>query len=188
MFTLLLKLNVISEQRWIQFELQNSPSRILNLMAKYTLPLRKPVKSDLNQKFWFFQNNLIKTTKIFSVWSSPAPPILKKLQSDPVLFRPKLASFLIQSRSVIISTRHKTELEKLSLLSVWSSGKLLDKLWVRITHLLYLIFILMYLHKIVCQNFWTPCDVHFEKQIRIYNSVFGLGFGLGLAFRAMVLW
>jgi len=27
MFTLLVDLNVISEQRWIQFELENSPSR-----------------------------------------------------------------------------------------------------------------------------------------------------------------
>jgi len=27
MFTLLLELNVVREQRWMQFELQNSPSR-----------------------------------------------------------------------------------------------------------------------------------------------------------------
>jgi len=39
MFTLLLKLNVICEQRWIQFELQNSPSRVFALMTKYILPL-----------------------------------------------------------------------------------------------------------------------------------------------------
>jgi len=38
----------------------------------------------------------------------------------------------------------------------------------------------MYLHKIVCQYFWTLCDVHFEKQTRIYNYAFGLG--LDLAF------
>jgi len=31
----------------------------------------------------------------------------------------------------------------------------------------------MYLNKIVSQKFWTPCDVHFDKQ----TSVFGLGLG-----------
>jgi len=38
------ELNVVCEQRWIQFELQNSPtpSRFLHLMAKYTLPFSKP--------------------------------------------------------------------------------------------------------------------------------------------------
>jgi len=44
MFTLLLELNVICEQRGIQFEFQNNPSRVLDLMAKYTLPFIKPVK------------------------------------------------------------------------------------------------------------------------------------------------
>jgi len=43
---MLLKLNVMCEQQWIQFELQNSPSIVLHLMAKYTLPFNKPVKSD----------------------------------------------------------------------------------------------------------------------------------------------
>jgi len=52
---------------------------------------------------------------------------------------------------------------------------------VRVTPLLYFVFLLMYLHKIVSKNFWTPCDVHFEKQ----TSAFGLG--LGLAFRIRVL-
>ena len=52
---------------------------------------------------------------------------------------------------------------------------------VRVTPLLYLVFLLMCLHKIVSNNFWTPCDVHFEKK----TSVFGLG--LGLAFRIRVL-
>jgi len=28
MFTLLLDLNIICEQRWIQFEMQNTPSRV----------------------------------------------------------------------------------------------------------------------------------------------------------------
>ena len=44
----------------------------------------------------------IKTTKIFSVRSGPDPPIFKKLPSDPVLIRPKLASVLIQSEPVLI--------------------------------------------------------------------------------------
>jgi len=48
MFTLLLELNVMCEQRWIQFELKNSPRRVLHLMAKYKLPFSKPVRSDHN--------------------------------------------------------------------------------------------------------------------------------------------
>jgi len=43
-----IELNVICEQRWIQLELQDSPSRVLHLMANYTLPFSKPVKSDHN--------------------------------------------------------------------------------------------------------------------------------------------
>jgi len=43
MFRLLVDLNVICEQRWIQFELQNSSSRDLHLMARYALPFSKPV-------------------------------------------------------------------------------------------------------------------------------------------------
>jgi len=35
---------------------------------------------------------------------------------------------------------------------------------VRLTPLLYLLFLLMYLHKIVCQNLWTPCDVYFADK------------------------
>jgi len=40
MFALLLELNVICGQRWIQFELQNTvvSAELLPLMAKYTLP------------------------------------------------------------------------------------------------------------------------------------------------------
>ena len=53
---------------------------------------------------------------------------------------------------------------------------------VRVTPLLYLVFLLMYLHKIVSKTFLTPCNVHFEKQ----TSVFGRG--LGLTFRIRVLW
>jgi len=33
-FTLLIELNVICEQRWIQFELQNSPSRVFAFDGK----------------------------------------------------------------------------------------------------------------------------------------------------------
>jgi len=55
------------------------------------------------------------------------------------------------------------------------------QLSVRVTPLLYLVFLLMYLHKIVSKSFWTLCNLHFEKQ----TSVFRLG--LGLAFRIRVL-
>jgi len=34
MFTLLLKLNIICEQMWIQFELQNSPIRVIAFVGK----------------------------------------------------------------------------------------------------------------------------------------------------------
>jgi len=42
---------------------------------------------------------------------------------------------------------------------------------VRVTPLLYVDFLLVYLHKIVRQKFWTPCDVHFEKQTSAYNEI-----------------
>jgi len=49
MFTLLLKFNVVCEQRWTQFELQDSPSRVFAFDdKKYTLTFSKPVKSDHN--------------------------------------------------------------------------------------------------------------------------------------------
>jgi len=47
-FTLLLELNVICGQRWIQFEWQNSLSKAFVINGKITLPLGKSVKSDLN--------------------------------------------------------------------------------------------------------------------------------------------
>ena len=40
---------------------------------------------------------------------------------------------------------------------------------VQVTPLLYLFFLLMYLHKIVSKKFWAPCDVHFEKQISVLD-------------------
>jgi len=111
MFTLLLQLNVICEQKWIQFELQNSPRRSLHLIAKYTVPFSKPVKSDHNQNFWYFQNNHIKPTKIFSVRSNPDPPIFKKIavrsspdpakigfSPDPVRSSPDPCSSLVSCR------------------------------------------------------------------------------------------
>jgi len=52
---------------------------------------------------------------------------------------------------------------------------------VQVTPLLYLVFLLMHLHNIVSQNFWTPCDVHYEKQ----TSAFGLGLGLALRIRVL---
>jgi len=42
-------------------------------MEKYSLSFSKSVKSDHNQNFWYFPNNHIETTKIFSVRSSPDP-------------------------------------------------------------------------------------------------------------------
>ena len=48
MFTLLVELNVICEQKWIQFELQNSPRRVFAYDGKYTLAFSKTVKSDHN--------------------------------------------------------------------------------------------------------------------------------------------
>ena len=105
MFTLLLELNVICDQRWIQFELQNSSRRVFAFDGKIYTTIywfSKPVKSDHNYYFWYFQNNHIKTTKF-----AQSNPVLirqfwKKLQSDPVLIRPKLASVLIQSDPVLI--------------------------------------------------------------------------------------
>jgi len=40
--------------------------------------------------------------------------------------------------------------------SMWSSGKWLENQFEWLL-LLYLVFLLMYLHKLVNQNFWTPC-------------------------------
>jgi len=48
MFVLLLELNVICGQRWIQFEWQNSFSRAFVIDGKITLSFSKSVKSDHN--------------------------------------------------------------------------------------------------------------------------------------------
>jgi len=75
MFTLLLELNVICEEMWIQFKLQNSPSRVFAFGGKIYTTFSKHVKSYHNLNFSHFQNNRIETTKIFSVRSSPDPLI-----------------------------------------------------------------------------------------------------------------
>jgi len=48
LFMLLLELNVICVQKWIQFEGQNSLSRAFVFDGKITLPFSKSVKSDHN--------------------------------------------------------------------------------------------------------------------------------------------
>jgi len=48
MFTLLLEHNLICEQKWIQFELYKSPSRVFAFDARYALPFNKPVKANHN--------------------------------------------------------------------------------------------------------------------------------------------
>jgi len=112
MFTLLLDLNIICERRWIQFKMQYSPSRVLHLMAKYTLPFSKRVI--LDRKITLKQ-------QIFSVRSSRDSPIKKKLLSDPVLIRQNWLqswSSRIPSWSVLISG-----------LKTWSSSGLPDCLF-----------------------------------------------------------
>jgi len=58
------------------------------------------MKSDRNQSFWYFQNNHIKTTKFFSVRSSPVRPKLASvlIQPDPVLIRAHLWLLVLLSR------------------------------------------------------------------------------------------
>jgi len=63
-------------------------------VAKYTLPFSKPVKSDHNLNFWYFQNNHIKTTNIFSVRSSPDPAKIG-FSPDPVGSSPDPCSSLL---------------------------------------------------------------------------------------------
>ena len=48
MFTLLLELNVVCGQKWIQFEWQNSLNRVFVINGKITLPFSKSVISDHN--------------------------------------------------------------------------------------------------------------------------------------------
>jgi len=87
---------------WTQVHTQKIfPAELLPLMAKYTLPY-KSVKSHHN---WHFDMIRIITSNQQNF--SQSDPVLihqfsKKLQSDPVLIRPKLASVLTQSDPILI--------------------------------------------------------------------------------------
>jgi len=54
-------------------------AELLQMMAIYSLPFSKSVKSNVNRNFWYIQNNHIKTTKIFSVRFSPDLSNFKKI-------------------------------------------------------------------------------------------------------------
>ena len=54
MFTLLLKLNVMCEQRWIQFELQNSPSRVFAFDGKIYTTIQQTCEIGSELKFFIF--------------------------------------------------------------------------------------------------------------------------------------
>jgi len=80
------------------------------------------------------------------------------------------------------SARYKTELEKFSLLSIWSSGKWLDNCQFE-SLLVVFDFSFDVLAHDCMSNLWTPCDVHFEKQTRVS---FGVGLGFVLVFKVRV--
>jgi len=105
MFTLLQELILICEQKWIQFELQNSPSRVFAFDGKilYTLPFSNPVKWITTKSFGIFRIITLKQQKFSQSYPVVILQFWKKLQYDPVLIRPKLASVLVQSWSVLIS-------------------------------------------------------------------------------------
>ena len=71
MLTLLLELNVICGQRWIQFELQNSLSRAFAIDGKIYTAFNESLKSNHNKNFVYVKNNRIKITKIFPLRSIP---------------------------------------------------------------------------------------------------------------------
>jgi len=81
-------------------------------MAKYKLPFGKSVKSDHNQNFWYFQNIHIKTTNIFSIRSSPDPPIFKKIvvRSSP---DPAKIGFSPDPCSSLVETLNKSRLREI---------------------------------------------------------------------------
>ena len=67
MFTLIVELNVICAQRWIQFELQNCLSTAFSTDGK-TLPFSKSVKNQITTKIFgyrYVHNNHINATKTF---------------------------------------------------------------------------------------------------------------------------
>ena len=90
MFTLLLELNVVCGQRWIQFELQNSLSGTFAIDGKIHTTISQMCEIGSQLNFWHVHNNHIKTTKIFLVRSSPDPA--KTFFSPvPVRSSPKVA-------------------------------------------------------------------------------------------------
>jgi len=107
MFTLLLELNVVCEQRWIQFELQNSPSRDFAFDGKiYTTISANLWNRIITKIFGIFRIITLKQQKFSQSCRVLIRQFWKKLQFDPVLtvlIWPKLPSVLIQSWSVLIS-------------------------------------------------------------------------------------
>jgi len=119
MFTLLLELNVTCGQRWVKFELQNIASRAFAVDGKiYTTiflwqnihyqPVWSFVMHDqlANQLNRITTKILVQNNHIKKKFSQSDQVLIrqfsKKLQSYPVMIRPKLASVLIQSDPVLI--------------------------------------------------------------------------------------
>ena len=127
MFTLLLEVDVMCGQRWIQFEFQDIPSRVFSIDGKiyitiflwqnihyqpvwsfvFSLPITKSVKWITTNILDMFRIITLKQHKL-----SQSDPVLtrqfsKKWQPDPVLILPKFASVLIQSDPVLIRAHHR---------------------------------------------------------------------------------
>ena len=100
--TSLLDLNVICEQSWIQFELQNSPSRVYAFDGKIHYHLANLWNRITTKNFDIFRIITLKQQKFSQSDPDLIQQISKKLQSDPVLIRPKLVSVLVQSDPVLI--------------------------------------------------------------------------------------
>ena len=86
-------------------------AELLQMMAIYSLPFSKSVKSNVNRNFWYIQNNHIKTTKNFlspiQSWSVKFQKNCSPIQScpakidfspDPVRSSPDPCSSLLQTR------------------------------------------------------------------------------------------
>jgi len=102
--TLLLELNVICEQRWIQFELQKSHSRVYAFDGKIHYHLAN---------LW----NRI-TTKIFDIFRIITLKQQKFSQSDPVLIRQIEKKNWLLSWSVLISAVFNTP----EMITIWFAG------------------------------------------------------------------
>jgi len=85
MLTLLLELNVICEQKWTQFELQNSPSRVFVFDGKVHYHLAN-LRNRITTKI-IFRIITLKQQKFCQSNPVPIRQFSKKLQSDPVLIR-----------------------------------------------------------------------------------------------------